>query len=332
MMERELELPSWLTNALASEVAPPRGTLTKQEPPKVGDICLVTPGRLGTGANRLCAVLELDSAMETARVALLTNETEYACDWDLRMRCDELQLPYELMVECDILSSVWWTQLSTRVGCIPNAVWSGLLLAATTGDFREVDESRRGTPIHGPSDPRWIFREHELSSLEALSTECMSRLIAGLVVDPRLICVLAEASREDQLAIAAAIGEQSMIEMVTMDPGSLELLLSAPEPVDADAWSALQIMFESASGAEVLKGSDQSSFDAVSVENSSPEFCTDGSIQDAFDSLLATVLRRTGSIAHVLTRPEIWVPDSAVLHFQSRDARSVILVSEMLRS
>jgi len=225
-MERELELPSWLTDALASDVAPPRGTLTKQESPKVGDIYVVTPGRLGTGANRLCAVLELDSAMETARVALLTNETEYACDWDVRMRHDELQLPYELMMECDIISSVWWTQLSTLVGHAPNAAWSGLFLAATTGDFREVDESRRGTPIHGPSDPRWTFRELELSSLQALSAECMSRLIDGLVLDPGLVCALAEAGREEQLAIAAAISERAGQEMVTMDPGSLALLLS----------------------------------------------------------------------------------------------------------
>jgi hypothetical protein len=332
MMERELELPSWLPKALMSASAPPRGTLTKQQPPKIGDIYLVTPGQLGMGANRLCAVLELDSAMETARVALMTNETEYACDWDVRMSRDELQLPYELMVECDIVSSVWWTQLSIRVGFVPNAMWSGLLVAATTGDFSEVDESRRGAPIHGSSDPRWTFREHELSALQALSAECMSRLVDGLVLDPGLICVMAEASREEQVSIAAAISERSMIEMVTMDPGSLQLLFSAPDSLDADVWSALQTIVESASGAEVLSRSDQSSFEAPSLENSSPELCMASGIQEAFNSLLTTVLLGSRSIAHLLTRPEIWAANSAVLHFQSHDARSVMLVPEMLRS
>ena len=329
-MDRKLEMPSWLTNALGSIVAPIRGTISKRQAPEAGDIYVVTPGRLGTGTNRLCAVLESDSSMEAARVALITNEIEYACDWDVRMSRDELQLPYELMMACDIVSSVWWTQLSRRVGTVPNHIWSGLSLAANTGDFVEVNESRRGTPIHGPIDPRWTFREEELSALQALSTECMSRLIDGLILDPALIWALAEANREEQVSIAAAISERATTEIVTMDPGSLNLLLSPSASLDPDAWAALQRIIESASGADNVKSSDLSLLNTSSLATLSRARCKSG-IKEAFDSLLTSVVRGSGPISHVLTRNEVWPADCAVLHIDSSNATPIILIAEMLR-
>ncbi len=328
-MEHELELPSWLTNALKSAVVPPRLKNAKKKCPDVGDIYLVTPGQLELGTNRLCVVLELDSSMETARVALVTNETEYACDWDIRMNRDELQLPYELMVECDIVSSVWWAQLITRIGTIPSAVWSGLVVAATSGDFSAVGESRRGTAIHGPSDPRWTFREHELDALQALSAECMSRLIDGLVLDPGLICALADASREEQAAIAAAISERAMVETVTMDPGSLDFLLSNAELIDSDSWSALQGIIESASGADVSEWSPLSTFEVTSLVSRNPASRSSG-MRDALNSLLTKAVRENRSVTHLLTRREEWAAHSAVVRLESGPNPNV-LIAEMLR-
>lgn len=160
----------------------------------------------------------------------------------------------------------------------------------------------------------------------------MSRLIDGLVLDPGLISALAEASREEQLTIAAAISERATTEMVTMDPGSLELLLSAPGSMDPDAWAALQRIFESSSGAEVLNRSDLSSFQASALANSRPTARMADEIREAFNSLLTSALLGPGSIVHVLTRAEVWVADSGVLHFRSHDARPITLVAEMLRS
>lgn len=326
-MEREPELPSWLTDALASEVAPPRGTLSKQQPAKIGDIYLVTPGRLGMGANRLCAVLELDSAMETARVVLLTNETEYACDWDVRMSRDEFRLPYELMVECDIVSSVWLSQLGEHVGRVPGALRPGIV-ATTTGTISAIDETRRATPIHGPDDPRWVFREHELRALHALSDECMSRLIDGLIVDPRLVASIAEVDQVRQSEIATALCDHAELETLTIHTASLELLCASNLTIDPDVWNALQPLLDAASGSGFLTHS-RSAQEVSSVLAEWVEIHRPPVVREAFDSLLNSLLQEGVPIAHVLTRRDVW-GGSDILYGQSNQGTRCALVPAIM--
>jgi hypothetical protein len=301
-------------------------TSQKEQIPQAGDIYLVVPGKLGTGTNRLCAVLEVDSSMKAARVALVTNEIEYECDWDVRMSREELNLSYDLMMECDLVSSVWWNQLTNRLGSIAKTLWPRLLEAATTGNFSEVEESRRGTPIHGRSDPRWAFREQELRALHALSAECMTRLVDGLVLDPELIAVLARSDRDGQHAIVAAVSERVVRETVRIDVGSLDLFFSVPGSIDPDAWNALQPLIESATGSYIPTSSKRFHLESPSLN---PE--AHRAITQAFGSLLTNCLLAGISIAHVLTHHDAWQPRADVFQLRSDETPPLTLVAEMLR-
>ena len=325
-MEPELQLPDWLSKRLAEAPSRLRGvSVPGGETPAIGDLFVITGGK-GAGVKRMGVVVGIEASLEVVQCVLLTNETEYASDWDVRLTAEDLKLPYALMAECDIVSSVWWKQLGERIGTLTLSLISGIV-AAASGDFSGIDESRRGTPIHGPADPRWGFREHELSALHALSEACMSRLIDGLILDPSLLAAIGRVEANEQREIVAALCIQAGRETVAIDGGSLELLSSTSDSIDPDVWNALQPLVEAASDARhsVAPRAVWPGFaDLINVHRSA-------ALEEALNSLLSSLLQQGASIAHLLTREDVWDGMSEVLTIQSDQGLRLTLVPEMLR-
>ncbi len=324
-MELEAQLPDWLKRSLSDSPTPGAYGGQIGGLPIVGDLFVIKAGRVGTAANRLGVVLDVDASFQVVRCALLTTETEYACDRDVRLTSEELQLPYAVIVECDIVTSVWWNQVGPNIGAIPAELRSAII-DATTGDFVGIEEWRRGTPIHGPDDPRWSFREQELSALHALSSECLSRLTDGLIVDPALIASIAEAEAFEQRELVAALCDRAMTEIVAIDASSLELLCPALDSIDYDAWNALQPLIESASESDAITFVVDLPLDntnALTLRRSP-------AVRTALESIVGSFQLRGVSIVHLLTRYELWGATLDVLRGHS-DHGQFILVPEMLR-
>jgi hypothetical protein len=325
-MEPELQLPDWLSKRLAEGPSLPRGvSVLGGETPAIGDLFVITGG-MGPGVKRVGVVVGIEASLEVVQCALLTNETEYASDWDVRLTAEELKLPYALMVECDIVSSVWWKQLGQRLGTLALSLAHGIV-AAASGDFSGIDESRRGTPIHGPADPRWGFREHELSALQTLSAECTSRLIDGLILDPSLLAAIGQVEPSTQREIVAALCDQAARETVTIEAGSLGLLSSTLDSIDPDAWNAMQPLMESASD---LPFENRSVFHSPLLSESFILRRPPAALK-AFESLFRSLAEQRVSIAHLLTSNDVWGATNDVFCVQSDDGWQFTLVPAMLR-
>jgi len=174
------QIPTWLSEALErknQETIKSEG-FTVSDRPSPGDIRVIRPGSLGAGMNRLALVISIDDSTRTARIVLATNETEYACDRDVRVGGTDTHLAFELMIECDLVATVWCSQIDKQVGKLSDSLFDSVV-AAVAGNFEGIESSRRGPRIRGPADPRWGYRETELDSLNVLSKECMSRLLDG---------------------------------------------------------------------------------------------------------------------------------------------------------
>lgn len=135
-----------------------------------GDLCVVAPSdgqpTKKWHSKRICLIIGFDEF--TARIVLTNNCTEYACDWDVCVKQPDTSLTFDLLIACDLVTTVSRKQIIKTVGRLDDALLTPVI-AAVCGDFEGISEERRGTPIRGPSDSRWGFRETELDDLYALA-------------------------------------------------------------------------------------------------------------------------------------------------------------------
>ncbi len=165
------QIPTWLPEALKGTQ---RATVRNASDGfLLGDLCVISPNEAhaakGWQSNRICLLIGLEEF--TARIVLTNNCTEYACDWDVCVKQPDTGLTFDLLIACDLVTTVSRTQIVKTVGRLDDALLKPVI-AAVSRDFEGISADRRGIAIRGPSDSRWGFRETELDDLYALT--CLS--------------------------------------------------------------------------------------------------------------------------------------------------------------
>lgn len=179
---RDNQLPEWLLYALERTSVPVVAPRTY--PLHRGAIVRILPMD-GVGEARLAVVLDDAPSHNAIGVAIASNETEMATEFDLRVEPDETGLPFALVMESDTQGTVW--------------TWQVEVIGTVTAD--SVDElerivhrapsvlsmGRRGLPLSGRDDPRWTWKEQELDELRALAADCVGALLSPPVLDTAIL-------------------------------------------------------------------------------------------------------------------------------------------------
>ena len=148
--------------------------------PDGGEIVVVRRGRddaAGPDA-RYGLVRYVDEQGGYASVALISLEVDSAGGTDVILPPERTSLPFEVMVETDVVAPVWFEQLSGPVRAVDEATLEGVL--ATEFDGKpSVPHAWRGLPLSGPDDRRWKFKLDEAKHLMALASSCVASMVDG---------------------------------------------------------------------------------------------------------------------------------------------------------
>jgi hypothetical protein len=118
---------------------------------------------------------------------LVSPDTDFGGDRDLLLGPTETGLPYDVLVQAELVGYAWTTQLDTVYSVLDDR-WVDAVqqLQVDDGGTPEPD-LRAGPPIVNATDARWQFKLTELSRLQSLTGPCTEQLIDGerhLLPDP----------------------------------------------------------------------------------------------------------------------------------------------------
>lgn len=170
----------------------------RAERPKVTSSPMIEPGQVRVlhpvphdpCDPRLGVVLAVDARNEFVEILLVHTSPELATDTDVVASRRATGLAHDLVVESDLRAIVWTTQLGPSIGSLD---LSSLIRSVQPSRRHRADVDDQyptGTPLQGPADGRWSFKEAEGSDLRSLSADCTSALIDRELVwavDPRLL-------------------------------------------------------------------------------------------------------------------------------------------------
>lgn len=147
--------------------------------PRAGEVralfdstCLDDPD----GPMRLVLIRYLDEAEGYASVALISDDSRMAGGTDVVLPSVRTGLPYEIMIETDVVGPVWFRQLSAPLGAVDGQTLIGIIETEHTG-VPAVAGAARGLPVAGTGDKRWGFKLAEAEELGTLSAPCMAELM-----------------------------------------------------------------------------------------------------------------------------------------------------------
>lgn len=147
--------------------------------PGGGEIVVVRRGRDDAAAPdaRYGLVRYADEQGGYASVALISLEVDSAGGTDVILPPERTSMPFEVMVETDVVAPVWFEQLSGPVGAVDEATLEGVLATEFNGK-PSVPHAWRGLPLSGPDDRRWQFKLDEARHLLALASSCVASMLA----------------------------------------------------------------------------------------------------------------------------------------------------------
>lgn len=211
------------------------------EVPWPGDICLLfsavdeSDGEAPVARARFVVIRMVDRDEGYASVALLSDEIDMAGGTDVVLPPERTGVPYDLMVETDVVGPVRFEQLSQPVGLVNQATIDGIVETELSG-VPAVPHARRGLPLRGPEDPRWDFKLSEAEELAYLSGRCVAELIAKADSD--------EISESELERLLADLPDGGMVwvnlrtgERVAVTPNKVELegRIKVAEAIEAEA-------------------------------------------------------------------------------------------------
>jgi hypothetical protein len=154
--------------------------------PRPGEIRVASHPDVGV---RFLLITHVDDESPFALGVLLSEEIENRTDVDLMLPSHLTGLEFDLLAQADLEGPVWFEQLGEAAGSPVQDVFVEALAAVRDEDDRldyvlkEVERASAGTlragvgtPVTGPSDPRWEWKEAELDVLQALTGDCMAAL------------------------------------------------------------------------------------------------------------------------------------------------------------
>lgn len=176
-MASSADTPDWLREALRRRGTPPL-------PPPDGELCVSTPepGQLRVALPmdlspnsqpRLTLVFEVQLEGDPWVNAFLVAEgPDVVTASDIRLETSETGLPFVVAVETDVVGPLFVAQLGPVLGRVGSGVLRDLQ-RELEGERSPRFEGRRGLPVFSNEDPRWVWKDRELATMQALTYPCM---------------------------------------------------------------------------------------------------------------------------------------------------------------
>src|SRR5260370_785609 len=239
-------LPQWLIDARRKDDRSATFVEDRTKLPSPGDLWLATTSG-GGSLRRYVFVLEIDDELGTASIALVTNVVEAATDRDLVLATEVTALPFEAMIETDVVGPIWVEQLVHLVAAQDTAILDVVVDTDTTS-YVSLRGIRRGVPLQGPDDWRLSFKREELGQAHELGADCVRFLLADdlPVCDPLLL--MPDRLHDAHPAYLFGLISNRAATLSATTPWTL-----LPTPGDQtawasrfgwDGWAAVQLLFQ----------------------------------------------------------------------------------------
>ena len=142
-----------------------------------GDIVVVKGHKKPLVVRRLALVLSAEEKEDHLQVMLCHDDLPLVSIVDAVIKSSESGLSYDLVVETDLYSAIWKSQVTKKIGKISPAFVGKIMTHAADPDAL-VDGIQTGYVIRGIVDPRWKFKENEGKQFRNLCADCISTLLA----------------------------------------------------------------------------------------------------------------------------------------------------------
>src|SRR5690606_9178922 len=137
-----------------------------------GDLRLVHPLSHEAGGSRIALVLDVDRANDVVDMALIHADPDLATDTDVIVPKEVAGSRFPIVVQSDLRSAVWKTQVGALVGRLDAAQLDHVNDALDPDLAEEPSPFEVGLPLEGPFDGRWEFKSVEGDDLRRLSADC----------------------------------------------------------------------------------------------------------------------------------------------------------------
>ena len=142
-----------------------------------GDIVVVAGHEKSLVVRRLALVVGAEENGDHLQVMLCHDDLPLVSIVDAIIKSSESGLSYDLVVETDLYSAIWKSQVRKTIGKISPALVGKIMAHAADPDAL-VDGIQSGYVLQGVIDPRWKFKEIEGKLFRSLSADCVSALLA----------------------------------------------------------------------------------------------------------------------------------------------------------
>lgn len=244
------DVPTKVASALAERrhrQAPVANEQTSTSGIATGDLRAIEGLAHQPADRRLGLVLRIDPSNEFADVLLVHSSPELATDRDAIVAANVASAPYDVVVQTDLRAVVWTLQLRRRVGHLDEqsldavrAVANDAAAHVSTSQTAIADaRTWVGSPLAGPLDGRWSFKESEGTALRRLAADCTEALLdQGLVwqVSSHLLRPELLSHVDDHELLLTEFHHWERTRSLSVDNDDLELLLEEGA-LDPDAWA-----------------------------------------------------------------------------------------------
>ena len=147
------------------------------ESQKRGDIVVVDGHETTLTVRRLALVIRAEEKENHLQVMLCHDDRQLASIVDVIIAAPESGLSYDLVVETDLFSVIWKSQVTKTIGKISREHVQKIMAHAADPDGL-VAGIQSGYAIRGLLDPRWKFKESEGKQFRNLCGDCVLALLA----------------------------------------------------------------------------------------------------------------------------------------------------------
>ena len=150
--------------------------MRKGESHERGDIVVVDGHGKSLVVRRLALVVSAEENEDHLQVMLCHDDLPLVSIVDAIIMSSESGLSYDLVVETDLYSAIWKSQVTKTIGKISSDLVEKIMAHAADPDALK-DDIQSGYVIRGVIDPRWKFKEIEGKQFRSLCADCVSAFL-----------------------------------------------------------------------------------------------------------------------------------------------------------